>query len=350
MARSPVVAEDLERIAAAPLPWEELAGRTVVITGANGFLPAYMVETLLFLNETKRLDVRIVGVVRDREKAQTRFEGRLGDALSLLVQDASSPLKLDGPADFIVHAASQASPKFYGKDPAGTILPNVVGTYNLLELARTRKSKAFLFFSSGEVYGTLRPEQIPIKEAECGHVDPMNVRSCYAEGKRAGETLCVSWAHQHGIPAKIVRPFHTYGPGMSLDDGRVYSDFVADVVAGRDIVMKSDGAAIRPYCYLADATIAFFMVLLKGETCQAYNVGNPKAEVSVLELAELLAHMFPEKRLRVVKHIGPRPPGYLQSPIPRNCPDIAKIQTLGWAPMLGLESGFRRTVQFYEGR
>lgn len=347
MTRHPIVSEDLQRIAGSPLPFADLGGATVLVTGAAGFLPAYLVETFLFLNETRSLNIRVVGVVRNAEKARTRFaayEGRKD--LSLLVQDAAQPIAVDGPVDFIVHAASQASPKYYGKDPVGTLAPNVMGTFHLLELARQRGSRGVLFFSSGEVYGVVPPERIPIPETETGSVDSMSVRSCYAEAKRVGETMCVSWHAQYGVPARVVRPFHTYGPGMALDDGRVFSDFVADLVHGRDIVMHSDGSAVRPYCYLADATVGFLTVLLKGQDAQAYNVGNPDMEVSVLELAERLVRLFPEKGLRVIRQ-AKAPDAYLPSPIPRNCPEISKLRRLGWNPLTSIEDGFSRTVRSF---
>lgn len=349
MTDNAIVREDLEDICAPGIAYEELSGRTVLISGANGFLPAYLVETLLHLNETRGLGIRVIGLVRDRARAESRFRARLGRAdLRLIVQDVSLPLEISGPIDYVVHAASQASPKYFGKDPVGTLLPNVLGTYRLLDLARTKKSLAFLFFSSGEVYGEVDASTHLIKETDRGSVDPLKVRSCYAESKRMGETMCVSWAHQHGVPAKIARPFHTYGPGMALDDGRGFSDLVADVVHRRNLALNSDGSAIRSYCYLADATRAFFSILLHGAVGEAYNVGNDRAEISVLDLARVLAGLFPDRNLRIAKKN--EEPGYLKSEISRHCPDIAKIRALGWSPKRAIEDGFKRTVLFYEDR
>lgn len=345
---NPVVAEDVRRILAEPLPWEALDGATVLVTGAAGFLAAYLVETLLALNDASDRGIRVLALVRDEARARVRFGHHLGRAdLILRVGDASAPFEEVGPVDYVLHAASQASPKYYGVDPVGTLLPNAVGTYHLLELARAKGSRGFLYFSSGEVYGVLDPSDIPTAEHQMGRLDPAAVRSCYGEGKRVGETLCVAYAHQHGVPTRIVRPFHTYGPGMALDDGRVFADFVADLVHGRDIVMKSEGRAIRPFCYLADATRGFFTALLAGADGQAYNVGNPAAEVSILSLAETLVGLFPEKRLAVVRK--EREPGteYLESPIPRNCPRIDKLGALGWRPEVGIAEGFGRTVRSF---
>jgi nucleoside-diphosphate-sugar epimerase len=290
----------------------------------------------------------VVGLVRSGERGARRFAAHAGRSdLRLVEHDVSRPLALDEPVDFVVHAASQASPRYYGSDPVGTLLPNVLGTQWLLELARERGARGFLFFSSGEVYGEVPADRIPTGEGDYGYVDPTAVRSCYAESKRMGETMCASWAHQHGVRATIVRPFHTYGPGMALDDGRVYADFVADVVARRDIRMRSDGLATRAFCYLADATAGFFTVLLRGEAGVAYNVGNEGAEVSIRDLAQLVAGLFPERGLQVVFDAPPAG-GYLKSPLTRNCPDTTRVRALGWSASTPLDAGFRRTVWSYE--
>ncbi|MFA6357104.1 MAG: NAD-dependent epimerase/dehydratase family protein [Candidatus Omnitrophota bacterium] len=346
-----VIKEDLNFIVSAKLPWGKLQGKKVLITGGSGFLPAYMAETILFLNDhhfKKRAKVYILGRSKDRVLSRFSDYGKRGD-LQYIVQDVCIPFKSKEKFDFIIHAASQASPKYFGKDPVGTLSANVLGTYNLLELAKKQKVKGFLFFSSGEVYGEVNNKQIPVKEDFYGCVDPINVRSCYAESKRMGETMCVSWLHQYGVPVKIVRPFHTYGPGMRLDDGRVFADFVADIVFGRNIEMKSDGSAIRAFCYLADATVGFFTVLLKGENGQAYNVGNEDAEISIINLARLLAGLFPEKKLRVEVDMQYKKAGYIKSSIIRNSPDTHKLRSLGWEPHYLLKSGFKRSIEsFYE--
>ena len=349
-ARQTVVEADMAWITSAKLSWSALAGKTVLVSGANGFLPAYMVETLLYLNEkqNKSNPTTVIALVRNKKRALERFSAYQGRTdLRFLVQDVCQPAVLSESVHFVIHAASQASPKFYGSDPAGTLLANVLGTLHLLNLAKDKGSEAFLFFSSGEVYGRLDPGQIPTKEDVYGYVDPTDVRSCYGESKRLGETMCVAWAHQYRVPAKIVRPFHTYGPGMRIDDGRVFADFVADVVNHRNIVMKSDGSAVRPFCYLADATIGFFTVLLKGEAGQAYNMGNDRGELSIIELAHLLAGLHPGKKLEVISDETFKSVGYLKSKIARNCPDISKIRGLGWEPAISVNEGFKRTIQYY---
>lgn len=349
LAGSKIVSEDLAHILTSGLPFDVLHGKTVLVTGANGFLAAYLVETLLHANDSFRLGLRVIALARNQKKFASRFAHHLGRTdLAPLIQDVCAPIDLSGPVDFIIHAASQASPKFYGSDPVGTLLPNSLGTYRLLELAREKNVQGFLFISAGEVYGEVPAEWIPTAETHYGRLDPMAVRSCYAESKRLGETMCASWFHQFGVPTKVARPYHTYGPGMSLDDGRVFSDFVAAVVAGKDIILNSDGEATRSFCYLSDATEAFLLLLLKGAIGAAYNVGNPLAEISIRDLAYELTGLFPEKRLRVRMGGPSNLDGYLRSPVQRSRPDIAKLSALGWTPKHSIASGFRRTIEYYD--
>jgi len=343
-----IVREDMEMIVQKKLPWANLAGAKVLVTGAAGFLPAYMVETLLFLNRHV-LDkaAHVVGLVRNRERARLRFqEALLGGDLEIIEQDVSEPLQCKGAFDFIVHAASQASPVYYKTDPVGTLSANVLGTYHLLSAARHGDCRGFLYFSSGEVYGIVRDGTVPTAENEGGYLDPTDVRSCYGESKRMGETMCVSWAQQYGVPARIARPFHTYGPGMRLDDGRVFADFVRDILNGGPIVLHSEGMARRSFCYLADAVAGFFTVLLSGQTGQAYNVANPDCECSIAELAERLAAVYASDGMAVERKAR-GDSVYVPSPIVGTLPSIDKLKALGWAPRVSIEGGFFRTVEFY---
>lgn len=349
MTRHSIVEEDISKILAAPLSWSQLDGASLLITGAAGFLPSYMVETILARNERSgRVPTRVVGLVRNLERARKRFAAyaERGD-LELIEHDVvTQPPRIEG-IDFIIHAASQASPKFYRTDPVGTILANTLGTEHMLQLAARTHASAFLFFSSGDVYGPL-PTRTPTAEQDYGPIDCLDIRSCYGESKRLGETLCVAFHHQHGVPARIVRPFHTYGPGMRLDDGRVFADFVADVVHRRPIALKSDGSATRSFCYLGDATAGFFTVLLGGQSGKAYNIGNNNAECSISWLAEMLAGLFPERRLSVIRQTRSPDDPYVPSRLERSCPDISLARSLGWNPETTPEDGFRRTIRTFE--
>lgn len=349
MDRVSIISEDLARIASAPLPWDELRNKAVLVTGGGGFLAAYLVKAILTASRARNMNTQVICVARRKISVEARLSACVGASdFSIFEHDISQPLPASFPrADYVIHAASQASPKYYGIDPVGTLMANSIGTMYLLQHAVSTQAERFVFFSSGEVYGVpLNPEQM-VGELDYGYIDPMNVRSCYAESKRMGETMCAAWAQQYGLHASVVRPFHTYGPGMALDDGRVFADFVADVVACRDIVLKSDGLAQRPFCYITDATEGFLTVLLKGETAQAYNVANPRTDISMRDLAHTVAGLFPERGVGVRFDISPASNAYLKSHILRSCPSIEKIARLGWEPQIDVAEGFRRTILSY---
>lgn len=316
-----------------------LTGATALVTGAYGFLGRGVVDALL------KTGVSVVAVGRDPAKARERLGERPG--LRFIEGDVCSPLVYSGAADFIVHAASAASPKLYSQDPVGVLSPNVFGTRHLLDLARSRGTRTFLFVSSAEVYGTVPEERQPIGESEAGGVDPLAPRSCYAESKRMGEALCAAWRRQHGVPAVVARLFHTYGPGMDLQDGRVFADFVADAVAARPIAVKGDGLDRRAFCYLDDAAAGMLTLLGAGKPGEAYNVANDEAESGVLELAERIRRLFPERVSGVTTAERPAAEGYVASPVRRALPSTAKLRALGWAPTVGLDEGFKRTVESF---
>lgn len=342
-----MILEDFEQIVSSPLSWNNFNNKVILITGANGFLPAYMVETLLFLNRDilKKSPCKVLALTRNENHAKERFVDFLNDInFELVVQDVSKELLISEKIDYIIHAASPASPKYYNVDPVGVIMPNILGTKNTLDLAIKNKVDGYLYFSSGEVYGqSINNDNIT--ETNYGYLDPTSIRACYGESKRMGENLCVSYGHQFNIPVKIVRPFHTYGPGMKLDDGRVFADFVKNIVNNEDIEMKSDGSAVRPFCYLADAVAAYFTILLNGKNGEAYNVANPNQTISMKDLAIILINLFPEKKLKVI--VTNQNENYLKSPITIQTPDISKIQLLGWYPSTNIKDGFNKTIRSY---
>lgn len=343
--------EDIAAIAALDLPWEKLSGCRIAVTGAGGFLGGYLVRTLLALHRLGKVaqPIEVLAMVRNPARAREALADLLEQGgLCLFEWDLNAiAVPATGPLHYVLHAASQASPRFYGTDPVGTLLPNTVGTAALLEALRASPDpRGFLFVSSSEVYGAVS-SQTALAETQYGTVDPATVRACYAESKRMGETMCVAWQQQYGIPAWIVRPFHTYGPGLTPNDGRVFADFAFNVVRGENIVMNSDGSARRAFCYASDAVAGFFSVLLKGVAGQAYNVANPAGELSVMELAEMLVGLFPEKGLQVERRVQVDPKAYLQSTYNRLVPDVSRLEALGWKAEVTPEQGFRRMITAY---
>ena len=341
---SSVIEEDMEDIHARELDWQKLKGKTVLITGAAGMLASYVAFYLIYLNEYHAMDVRLLLHVRSEEKARARFGAYTQKTyLSFLQHDLSEPWQEDGSLDFIIHAASLASPKYYKTMPIEVAAPNVLGTYHLLQLAK-EKGAAFLFFSSGDVYGRVAEGARELHEADIGSADPLDLQSCYGGSKRMGETWCRLFFLEHGVPAKIVRIAHTYAPTMDVEeDPRVFASFMKCVKDGADIVMHSDGSARRPFCYVADAVAAFFLVLFEGAAGEAYNVSNDRDFLSISELAQTLVKIRPELDLKVIKKERSRDAAYLENSFNRaNCPSADKLRTLGWQCRFDAAAGFTR--------
>jgi dTDP-glucose 4,6-dehydratase len=347
--REKIIESDVRAILARDLPWRQLSGTRIVVTGAGGFIGGYLVRTLLALHRLGRVErpLEVVALVRNVERAKHKLADCESDPqLSLTQWDLNNIAVPElGDVHYVIHAASQASPRFYGADPMGTLLPNTVGTAALLQALRSSSEpKGLMFVSSSEVYGAVSSEH-GLRESDYGTIDPVQPRSCYSESKRAGEAMCVAFHHQYQIPTWIVRPFHTYGPGLTAEDGRVFADFAYNVARNEHIVMNSDGSARRAFCYASDAVAGFFAVLLRGEPAQPYNVANPSAEMSVMELAELLVALFPEKGLQVERRWLADPEGYLRSSVNRIVPDTSRLELLGWRAELSPVDGFRRMIE-----
>jgi nucleoside-diphosphate-sugar epimerase len=256
---------------------------------------------------------------------------------------------------FIIHAAGIASPTYYRAHPIETMDANVNGLRNLLEYCRQRKEKSkpvegFLFFSSSEIYGDPDSAHIPTDEIYRGNVSCTGPRACYDESKRYGETLCVNFAQQFDLPIKVARPFNNYGPGLKITDRRVIPDFARDVLSNRDIVMFSDGSPTRTFCYVADAVVGYYKVLVKGRNGEAYNIGVEAPEISMLDMAKRLAGISSELigyRGKIV-HQPTSAGDYLIDNPNRRCPVIAKARTdLGYNPSISLDDGLKRSMIWY---
>lgn len=338
---------------------DQMAAGRLLITGGAGFLGYYLVQTITHWNRKVSDDKKISLTVFDnfmRGKPPWLAALADGNELTLRTHDITDPLPSDlGDMDFIIHAASIASPTFYRQHPIETMDANVNGLRFLLEYCRSQKDagkpvKGFLFYSSSEVYGNPTPENIPTPETYNGFVSCTGPRACYDESKRYGETLCVNFARQLDIPVKMARPFNNYGPGLKISDRRVLPDFVRDVLAGRDIVMLSDGKPMRTFCYVADAIIGYYKILVRGEAGEAYNIGTSQPEISMAQLAEKVVQISRElfEYKGSFKHEPSQEADYLVDNPDRRCPVITKAQKdLGYNPTIGLEEGLKRSLLWY---
>lgn len=345
-ARGPIVLEDADRIVARAAPaLQKLAGSTVLVTGAAGFLLSYVVDALARANETLlgepcqilALDNLITG-----ETARLAHLGQRPD-LRFVEADVAQPVRLDEHIDYVIHGASIASPTTYRKFPLETIDVNVSGTRNLLDTARTNGAR-FLLLSSSEIYGDPSPESVPTTEEYWGHVSSTGPRAPYDESKRLAETLCTTYHRLYATQVVIVRPFNVYGPRLSLDDGRVVPDFLRDALAGRPITLLSDGRPTRSFCYVTDFVSALLLLLVDGQAPQAYNVGNDE-EISIHDLAQLVTTLAGSPGVRVATSSDP---DYTTDNPSRRCPDLRKTKAaIPWNPEVTLREGLTRTLAHY---
>jgi nucleoside-diphosphate-sugar epimerase len=336
-----------------------LAGKKILLTGGAGFLGYYFVQSILYWNENSEKKKNIQLTVYDNySRGFPSWLSKLKkvENLFLVENDITCPLPQDlNYFHYIIHAASIASPIYYRKYPIETMDANVNGLRNLLEYCKRQREKnksveGFLFMSSSEVYGDPTSENIPTPETYNGNVSCIGPRACYDESKRYGETLCVNFARHYGIPIKIARPFNNYGPGLSITDRRVIPDFALDVFSGRDIVLLSDGSPTRTFCYVADAIVGYFKILVRGRNGEAYNIGVEKPEISIGDLAEMVVgtarDLFDYQGI-VVRQAS-SDPNYLVDNPSRRCPMIAKARNeIGYSPNISLTEGLRRTLMWY---
>jgi UDP-glucuronate decarboxylase len=337
----------------------QLAGKRLLITGGAGFLGYYLVQSVAHFNLGAPADRKIASAVvdsfaRGRPAWLTDLAER-GD-VKLVKHDIVQPLADElGEFDFIIHAAGIASPTFYRRYPLETMDANISGLRHLLDAARRqadagRPLEGFLFFSSSEIYGDPLASEIPTAETYRGNVSCTGPRACYDESKRYGETLCMVFARQYGVPTKMARPFNNYGPGLKITDRRVIPDFARDIFAGRDIVMLSDGAPTRTFCYISDAVTGYYKALVNGRPGEAYNVGSERPEISMRELAEMLAELGRELfdyQGRVVYRQSDEGDYLVDNP-DRRCPNIDKARSeLGYEPQVSLADGLRRSMIWY---
>lgn len=336
-----------------------MAGKRLLIVGGAGFLGYYLVQSVLHYNKTAGAGSPIELTVYDNYiRGVPPWLSALASTphLELVRHDIAQPLPANIPDfQYIVHGGSIASPVFYRKYPIETMDSNVNGLRSLLAYAQRLGEKGkpiegFLFFSSSEIYGDPTPDAIPTPETYRGYVSCTGPRACYDESKRYGETLCVNFTQQHGMPIKVARPFNNYGPGLKISDHRVLPDFARDVFANRDIVMRSDGSPKRTFCYVADAVVGYYKVLTIGRPGEAYNVGVEKPEISMGELAEKVAGLGRELFGYTGKVVKKVDADYLVDNPERRCPVITKARTeLGYEPKFLVDEGLRRSMIWYSG-
>ena len=350
---NPEVVKDLSQIlndAAKVLPTFE--GKRVLITGATGMVGSYLAMSLLtHANEVgSERAPAVIASVRNRDKANRVFSAFIDSPFLEFhysnVEDINFR-EIDD-VDFIIHAASSASPSFFKNDPVGIIRANVEGTWRLLEFAERSNAK-FCLISTLEIYGEIASGDALVyaDESAYGALDSLSLRSAYPESKRLAETSCVAYHHQYGVRSVIARLTPTYGPGIELDDGRVQAEFLRKALLNENIVLLSDGSSRRTCTHIVDATTGILTVVAFGEeTAEAYNIANADSEVSIRELAEETLVAAGRSKESLTYESSNSNTLWSKS-TGRIILKVDRLEALGWSAQIPLREGLARTIAFH---
>lgn len=329
--------EDISRISTLDLPWEKLRGCNILITGATGLIGGSLVDALM-LNPEK--DYAIYASGRNETRAKARFARFAGDAdFHFIKYDVIEPLHSNINFDYIIHAASFASPNAFSADPVGIMKTNFYGTANLLDYGLSHNMKRFLLISTGEIYGN--GDVRKWKETDSGSIDTMMPRSCYPSAKRAAETLCASYTAQYGIDTVVARLCHTYGPKYTENDNRAFVQFLERARNGENIVLQSQGLQFRAWIYVDDCIDAILTILLKGNRGEAYNVANENSCVTIQEFAQTLASISGQNVVYDCSSKNESIPHITKAIF-----DTKKLRSLGWSPKHSLREGLTKTLTY----
>ncbi len=347
MHNSAIINQDAEYIIKKSLNYlKKLEGSKILITGACGMIPAYFLDVIFLLNrdyfnrkcKVFAYDFNIV------DEGNRLFYITGSNDFIFKQVDVSKQFEIPKDINYIIHAASKASPRTYLKDPIGTIYANINGTKTVLNYMKNNSVESFMYFSSGEIYGDPPDEAVPTPEEYRGCTDHLSERSCYVESKRFSETLCINYYRKYNIPVKIVRPVHIFGPGIRLNDGRVWADFINNAIEGKDIMIMSDGKASRGFCYIADAMKQFWTILLAGKNGEVYNIGNDEEEITIKKLAEIIVNLVDNN---ISYKIMNNMPSHLKGGPKRSCPDMSKIKRdFDIRNEIKIEEGMKRTIEW----
>lgn len=342
----PVYQEDLQLVSSfKAIPWKELSGTSVLLSGATGMIGSLLVDAILFKDEKESLNCKVIALGRNAEKAKKRFGYCWDSPFFQFVEcdvNRAETMPTDVRADYVLHLASNTHPVAYATDPIGTITANIIGTQNMLDLAVRCGAKRFLFASSNEIYGENRGDVELFDESYCGYIDCNTLRAGYPESKRCGEALCQAYKKQKGIDVVISRLTRSFGPTLQLADTKALTQFLKNGLNKENIVLKSAGTQYYSYTYAADAVTGLLTVLTKGESGAAYNVADQSCDIQLKDLAKMIADIAGTKVIFDLPN-ETEAAGFSKATKARL--DGSKLKNLGWSLSYSIEEGLRRTLK-----
>lgn len=331
--------DDIINVASLALPWNKLSGKNILITGATGMIGSTLVDVLM---THKDQNYHVYASGRNDHKIKSLFAKYLNSPFFHFVKyDVRKPLVSDVSFHFIIACAGVASPQLYSTDPVSVVKSNLWGVDNLFSYGIKHNLNKFLYISSGEVYG--EGDGRIFDESYSGYVNCATLRACYPSAKRATESLCIAYGHQYGIDVSIARPCHIYGPKFSESDKRVYAQFIRNILANQDIVMKSTGTQYRSWCYVVDCVSALLYILLKGENGEAYNIADENANITIKELAEIVAS-YGNKKVLIDAPSDVELNGF--NIVTKSIFNTDKIKSLGWRIQGSMKDKIFKTISY----
>jgi nucleoside-diphosphate-sugar epimerase len=317
-----------------------MTGATILVTGATGLVGGTLVRALAAASDRHHLSLRLLAHGRDAAKGAALARDSGAEFLAGDIRRPGLDALLPGPVDYIIHAAALTKSADMVARPVDVITIELDGLRNVLDLAVLKLPRTLIYLSSKEVYG--QTDLSDVTEADLGHWDIANPRSSYPLSKRLGEHLGLAYKIQYGLKFKVARLAQIFGAGAPHGSQLVWSQFARNIMAGKDIVLHTDGRSRGNYCYTADAIRALILLLLKGEDGQSYNIANPEASLTIREMAEMLAARF--GGLPVIVNVPPDLAGRGYGPQMGFQMNINKIKNLGWWPRYGLMEMYERLL------
>ena len=339
-----VIQRDMENVCSAEfIDWNKFSGKTILVTGATGLIGSTAVNCLLYANEKRSLNMQVLALVRNVEKAEKKFSSyKDSESLKFIVGTVEDMPEIDVSVDYIIHGASQTASKAFIQQPVETIFTAVRGTINLLELAKKKNSSGMVYLSSMETYG--HPQKgHKVSESDAGALSSLDVRNSYPISKQQCEALCCAYASEYDVPVMIARLTQTFGPGVDYNDNRIFAYFGRCILEKNNIVLKTKGETERDYLYTADAVTAILAILQNGEKGTAYNIADESTYCSIAEMAHMLAD---DAGIEVEFDIQDASTNGYLSTLYMDL-DTSKLKSLGWKVMYsgGLPEIYRRMME-----
>lgn len=336
---------DLQLISAFPsIPWDDLKGASLLLSGSTGMIGSLLVDAIFYKNKRDGLGCKVIALGRSAEKAQKRFDSICdSDSFQFVECDVNKvetmPVSIS--ADYVIHLASNTHPVAYATDPIGTITANIIGTQNMLDLAVRCSAKRFLFASSNEIYGENRGDTEFFDESYCSYIDCNTLRAGYPESKRCGEALCQAYKQQKRVNVVIARLTRSFGPTLQLTDTKALTQFLKNVLNKENIVLKSAGTQYYSYTYATDAVTGLLTILMRGENGVAYNVADQSCDIQLKDLAQMIADL---SGTSVAFDLPDEIESSGFSKATKARLDGTRLASLGWRVSFSLNEALRRTL------